>query len=467
MSLEMITSFMGPNGTVPSSAFTVVKKPNDDVEIVTTTEDQAVAASVEHINDLIRLHGRVSREGMSRAAVVELQRIAPSAVPGGYGLEAFTELPSNVMLREGTEGIVNTVLTGLYKLIKFLIEKLKAGFNYLVDAYRSLTGIAPSAYKLAKQQVFTEEITKNWRTLMQSDLDEDVLKYLQEGGNDEINAQLIIDGFFNDANMICENLAVFEPLIIQLQRAVEDLVSESAINQVTYNRLWEASQAKTPTPEEYREMALRISRLLDTNAFQKITKLMEQLAAKVTSSKLYSDDKEKKPIVDRLRSGKLRDILQGLEQACTTRSPITLQATDVFTLAKKQDFNKLVNQLKSFEPVDGNKARDFKKHLDALRVYDRYVAADMTEENGFEVISTKFLSQQADVKAIMEVVRKITANYAETVFKIAACRDRVRLLTVPKIVASSPVEVMMENNEARMDELRKKVRAWIQRATTV
>jgi hypothetical protein len=468
MSLEMISSFMQPNGALPKSAFTVVKKPNDDVEIVTATQDKAVQASVEHLGNLINLHNRIAREGMSRAAVAELREIAPAAVPGGYGLEAFTELPTNVMLKEGLEGIVGQTLAALQKLIKFLIDKLKAGFNIVVDSYKTLTGISPSAYKLAKQQVFTEEMTKNWRRVMGSDLDTVVLEALEKNTDLERGAQLILNGFWNDADSICDNLGTFEPIISSLQRAVEEMLAESAMNQIAYNRIWEKVGKSGASEEEYRDYALRISRMLDTPAYQKISKLMEQLAKKVVDSKLYkADDKTGKSIVDRLRSDKFREILEGLHEACRVDKPVALRPSQVFTLAKQQDFDAMVNQLKLFDPVDQKSARELKQQMDALRVYDRYVSIDMSDEKGFEVVCTEFLSQQNDVKAVTEVVRDITANYAETVFKIAAFRDRTRLVVVPKIVAATPEEQSMEEFEKTMDEIRALVRNWINRATKV
>ncbi|QXO10286.1 hypothetical protein pEaSNUABM37_00327 [Erwinia phage pEa_SNUABM_37] len=468
MSLEMITTYMQPNGAVPKSAFTVVKKPNDDIEIVTESQDKAINASLEHIGNLINLHNRIASEGMSRAAVAELKEIAPSAVPGGYGLEAFTELPTDVMLDEGLEGIVGQTLAALQKLIKFLIEKLKAGFNVLMDSYKVLTGISPSAYKLSKQKAYTEAITKNWRTIMGSDLDTVVLEALQKDGNNELGAQLILDGFWNDANGICDNLGTFEPLVSQLQRAVEDMILESSNNQATYNRVWESLQRGKPTEDEYRDAALKISNLIDTPHFQRISKLIEQFSKKVLESKLYKpDDKTGKAIVDRLRSDKFRDVLIGLQDACRVSKPLCLKPAEAFAVAKQQDFDAMVDQLKLFDPVEPKTARELKQQLDALRVYDRYVSIDMSDEKGFEVMSTEFLSQQNDVKAVVDVVRDITANYAETVFKIAAFRDKVRMLKVPRMVATTPDELAMEANEERMDKIRAAVKQWITNATKV
>jgi hypothetical protein len=166
-----------------------------------------------------------------------------------------------------------------------------------------------------------------------------------------------------------------------------------------------------------------------------------------------------------LRSDKFREVLEGLHEACRVDKPVALRPSQVFTLAKQQDFDAMVNQLKMFDPVDQKSAREFKQQLDALRVYDRYVSIDMSDEKGFEVVCTEFLSQQNDVKAVTEVVRDITANYAETVFKIAAFRDRTRLVVVPKIVAATPEEQSMEEFEKTMDEIRAMVRNWINRAT--
>lgn len=466
MSLEMVTSFMQPNGQMPKSAYTVIKKPNDDVEIVTTTQDKAVAASVEHIGRLVNLHNRIAREGMSRAAVSELREIAPAAVPGGYGLEAFTELPTNVMLREGLEGIVGQTLAALQKLIKFLVEKLKAGFNVLVDSYKVLTGISPSAYKVAKQQVYTEEMTKNWHKVMGSDLDECVLEALQKNTQLDTGAQLILDGFWNDADDICNNLAAFEPIISQLQRGVEEMLFESKVNQAAYNRIWETVSKGSVTEEDYRDYNLQITRMMNPAGLQKVSKLLEQLAKKVVESKLYkSDDKVGKSIVERLRSDKFRDILVGLHDACRVQKPLSLKPSEAFTAAKLQDFDRMVYQLKFFDPVDQKSVRDFKQQLDALRTYDSYVAVDMSDEKGFEVMCTEFLSQQNDVKAIVDVTRDITANYAETVFKIASFRDRVRLVTVPKMVATTPEEQAMEASEEQMDAIRAHIKAWIAKAT--
>lgn len=125
----------------------------------------------------------------------------------------------------------------------------------------------------------------------------------------------------------------------------------------------------------------------------------------------------------------------------------------------------MVYQLKFFDPVDQKSVRDFKQQLDALRTYDSYVAVDMSDEKGFEVMCTEFLSQQNDVKAIVDVTRDITANYAETVFKIASFRDRVRLVTVPKMVATTPEEQAMEASEEQMDAIRAHIKAWIAKAT--
>lgn len=468
MSLEMVTSFMQPNGMMPKSAFTVVKKPNDDVEIVTSTQDKAVQASVEHIGRLITLHDRIARDGMSRSAVSELMEIAPEAVPHGLGLEAFTELPTNVMLKEGLEGIVGQTLDALKKLIKFLTEKLKAGFNILMDSYKVLTGISPSAYKLAKQQVLTEAMTKNWRMIMDSDLDTVVLEALEKNTGLEAGAQLILDGFWNDSNGICDNLAAFEPLISQLQRSVEELLLSSAVNVAQYNRMWIAVTKGDLDEEEVLNNSLRIGRMLENPEFQKISKTLDQLAKKVLESKLYkTDDKVGKSIVERLRSDKFRDILMGLHDACRTTKPLQLKANEAFALSKQQDLDSLINQLKHFDPVDAKNTREFKTQLDAMRVYDRYVPNTLSEEDGFEVMATKFLSQQNDIKAIVDVVRNITANYAETAFKMAAFRDKTRLVVVPKLVATTPEEIAMEAFDARMDKIRAAVKTWVTNATKV
>lgn len=468
MSLEMITSFMQPNGALPKAAFTVVKKPNDDVEIITDSEDKAVQASLETIGRLVNLHNRIARDGLSRSTVAELQELAPAAVPGGYGLEAFTIMPSNVMMAAGLEGIVGQTLAGLKKLIKFLIEKLKAGFNILVDSYKVLTGISPTAYKLAKRQVITEQLIKNWNKVATNDLDTVVLEVLQANHFDTADAQVVLDGFFKDANTIVDNLGGFEMLISQLQRAVDELMVESALQQSAYNRMWERVNAGKVTSDEYRDMALRLSNMMDPPAFQKISKLLDQLAKKVVDSKLYkADTKDGKPIVDRLRSDKFRDILVGLQDACRQSKPTVLKTAEAYAMAKQQDLDETIEQLKYFDPVDQKSAREFKQQLDALRVYDRYVSIDMSDNDGFEVMSTKFLEQQNDVKAVIDVVRNITANYAETVFKVTAFRDHTRLVVVPKIVANTPEEKFAEYVGEMTDSLRAEVHAWVTRMVKI
>lgn len=466
MSLQMITTFMQPNGSVPKSAFTVVDKPNNDIEIVTESQDKAINASLEHVNTLIDLHRRISADGLSRATVAELKEVAPAAVPGGYGLEAFTEMPSNVMMKEGLEGITDQVLSALWKMIKFLIEKLKAGFNILVDSYKVLTGISPSAYKLAKQQAITEVMIKNWRSIMQSDLDEVVLAELEKGTYDSAGIQLILDGFWNDAGGICTSLGDFEQIISNLQRAVEEMLYESTKNQIAYNRMAATVAAGKSSPEEVRDFAARTAVMLESPAFQRISGLMEQLAKKVVSSDLYkAEDKKGKSILDRLRSDKFRDILVGLREACETPKPLCLKPSEAYSLSRQQNLDAVVEQLKQFDPVNMKAGKDLKQQLDALRAYDRYVPSDMSDEQGFEVVTTKFLEQQNDVKAVMDVVRTITANYAETVFKVTAFRNRLRTVVVPKIVAATPDEVAMEANEAYMDEIRKVIKQWITNVT--
>lgn len=461
MSLEMITSFMQPNGALPKSAFTVVKKPNDDVEIITDSEDKAVQASLEVIGRLVNLHNRVARDGLSRANVAELQEIAPAAIPGGYGLEAFTEMPSNVMMAEGLEGIISQTLDGLKKLIKFLIEKLKAGFNILVDSYKVLTGISPTAYKLAKRQVITEQLIKNWHKVMTNDLDAVVLEALQANSYDTDGAQVVLDGFFKDASAIVDNLGGFEMVISQLQRAVEELMTESSMQQAAYNRMWERVNRGKVTDDEYREMALRLSGMMEPPAFQKISGLLDQLAKKVVESKLYkADTKDGKPIVDRLRSDKFRDVLVGLQDACRQSKPTALKSVEAYAMAKQQNIDATVEQLKFFDPVDQKSAREFKQQLDALKVYDRFVSIDLGDDEGFEIMSTKFLEQQNDVKSVIDVVRNITANYAETVFKITAFRDHTRLVVVPKMVANTPEEKFAEMVEGMTDNLRNDIREW-------
>lgn len=461
MSLDMITSFIQPNGAVPKSAFTVVKKPNDDVEIITDSEDKAVQASLETIGRLVNLHNRVAREGLSRANIAELQELAPSAVPGGYGLEAFTELPTNVMMKEGLEGILGQTLEGLKKLIKFLIEKLKAGFNILVDSYKVLTGISPTAYKLAKRQVITEQLIKNWHKVMTNDLDAVVLEALNANSYDTDGAQVVLDGFFKDASTIADNLGSFEVIISQLQRATEDLMTESSMQQAVYNRMWERAARGKVSDDEYREMALRISGMMEPPAFQKISGLLDQLAKKVVDSKLYkADTKDGKPIVDRLRSDKFRDVLVGLQDACRQSKPTALKSAEAYAMAKQQNIDQTIEQLKFFDAVDQKSAREFKQQLDALKVYDRFVSIDLGDDEGFEIMSTKFLELQNDVKSVVDVVRSITANYAETVFKITAFRDHTRLVVVPKMVATTPEEKFAEMVGEMTDSLRADIKAW-------
>lgn len=465
MSLEMITSFLQPNGTMPKSAFTVVKKPNNEVEMITTSEDKAVQASVEHIRDLVVLHERVAAQGMSRAVVEELQRIAPSAVPNGYGLEAFTIIPTNVMMDAGLEAIAGTVLAALKKLIKFLIEKLKGGVNILIDSYKVLTGISPSAYKLAKQQVYNEAMVKNWKSIMQTDLDQAVLEALNDSAINEPAATLVLDGFWNDASDICDNLMAFEPIVSQLQRATEDMMVEAALQQDKYNRIYDTVLKGGVTDEQYWDYAQRIAGMMDQPAFMKISKLLDQLAKKVLDNKLYkADDKTGKSIVDRLRSDKFRDVLAGLQEATRATKPLVLKPTEAFIAAQNQDFDKLVNQLKSFSPVDVKSAREYRTQLDRLRVYNDNVSSGATREEGYEEMCTKYLSQQNDIKAVIDLVRNLTAQYAETIFKMTAFRDRIRKVTVVKMVANTPEEIAMEKQEERMDELRACIRDWINKA---
>lgn len=467
MSLEMITSFLQPNGTMPKSAFTVIKKPDNAVEMVTTSEDKAVQASVEHINELVSLHKRISTEGMSRAAVEELQRIAPSAVPSGYGLEAFTVLPTNVMLREGLESITNTVLTGLWKLIKFLIEKLKAGMNILLDSYKVLTGISPSAYKLAKQQVYNELMTEKWKQVMKTNLDEAVLEALQSNAIDQDSATMVLDGFFNDSSEICDNLFVFEPLITQLQRSTEDLMVESARQQGKYNSIDEEIKKGNVSDEDYRKYAMALSGMLNSDAFAKISRQLDQLAKKALDSKLYKpDDKTKKSIVDRLRSNEFREVLVGLQEACRSSKPLVLKPTEAYIAAQVQNFDGLVNQLKNFTPVDVKSSKDYRAQVERMRVYQQYAGGSTSERSGFETIQSKFLQQQNDVKAVVDLVRNLTAQYAETVFKMTAFRNRIRQVTIIRLVAVTPEEIAMEKHDQQMDEVRKYVREWIAKATT-
>jgi hypothetical protein len=464
MSLEMITSFMQPNGQVPKSALTVVKKPNNDVEIILPGEDKAITASLEAVREVIVLRDRVASEGMSRDVIRQLQLVAPAAVPNGYGLEAFTQLPTNVMMKAGLESMAATVLDALNKLIKFLIEKLKVGFNLLIDSYKSLTGISPSAYKLAKQEVYADAMMKNWRTVMGTDLDECILTSLRSSSTDEVGAQLTIDGFFNDTTGICDNLIAFEPLISQLQRATEDLLVESGINMAAYNRIV-SSNRQTATDEDMVKMTQRINNMLDTPNIQKISKLLEQLAKKVVESKLYKpDDKTGKAIVDRLRSERFRDILVGLHDACRQPRPLVLKSAEGFVEAKQQNFDLIVDRLKNFTPVDAKNAREFKQELDKLQVQQSLVAGDLS---GFPQACADFLNQQNDVKAVVDVVREITANYAETVFKMTAFRNRVRQIKVVKMVANDAESQAFEANEEQMDKIRKFVKDWITRATSL
>lgn len=466
MSLEMITSFMQPNGTVPKTALTVIKKDNNDVELITDSEDKAVNASLERIVELQTMYNRVEKEGMSRDVVEQLMRIAPSAVPQGLGLEAFTELPTNVMLKPGLEGMLDATLTALKKLIKFLIEKLKAGYVILLDSYQALTGIAPSAYKLAKRQVYNEKMTEMWRKGMQSNLDQDVLEALRSGAVSETSTRVILDGFFNDTGTICAHLSAFEPLIVKLQRAVEDMLVESAMNQRVYNEAWAKVNANRSamTDEEYFSFGLRISGMLKPPAFNTISQLMDQLAKKVVESKLYEhDEKAGAAIIDRLKSQRFRDVLIGLQQACCTRKPLQLSGADGYAVTQQQDLDELVNRLTSFKPTNAKNTRDFKQQLDQLRVYEKYVNDTISSEDGFEVVSTKFLELQNDVKAVAEVVRQITANYAETIFKLTAFRDRIKQTTILSMVATKPESIAAEETDANADEVKKSIREYIQR----
>jgi len=467
MSIEMITSFMQPSGDMSKTALTVIKKPNKDVELITTSEDKTITQSLERINELVVLHNRVKEEGMSRGIAEEMMRIAPAAVPGGYGLEAFTTLPSNVMAGAGMEGLASNALAMIKKMIKFLIEKLKAGYGILLDSYNALTGISPSAYKLAKQEMYNEIMIKNWKAVMQTNLDEDVLNALTSGAVDEPATRMILDGYFNDSNTISSNLAAFEPLVSSLQRAVEEMLLESSIAQSNYNKIWTDIRAmKDPDDEAYIGAGERIAGMMRPVAFEKISRLLEQLAKKTLESKLYKpDDKTGKSIVDRLNSDNFREMLIGLQDACHRTKPVTLKPSEAFLITQEQDLDALVKKLTTFNAADTKNTRDLKRQIDQARVYDQYVSMAMTGEDGFETISAKFLEQQNDVKAIAEFVRELTAQYAEAVFKLLSFRNTIRQVVIVRMTAESDESKAMEATEEEMVKLKKSIREWIAKVT--
>lgn len=467
MSLQMITSFMQPNGSVPKSALTVLNKANDDVEIVTSSEDKTLQSSLEGIGRLMTLHERIAREGMSREAVTELQAIAPSAVPGGYGLEAFTLIPSNVMMKEGLESIATTALNGLMKLIRFLLDKLKAGFNFLIDSYQALTGIAPSAYKLAKQEVYREEMVKRWKAVMQSDLDEDILTALKEGAVDEDATRCILDGYFNDADSICNNLAAFESVISDLQRGLEDLLLENTNNNRRYNELMDrVSKARETDSVDYNAAARVITSMLNPASLDRISKTMDVLAKKTVESKLYKpDDKTGKSILDRLNSDKFRDVLSGLQEACTVSKPIRLGMRDGLVAAQEQRLGWIVDNLRNFRCVNFKNARDLKQQVDNMRLEEKFMSTGAFNESELSMVITKYMELQNDIKSITDVVRKITGQYAETVFKLTAFRNNITQVAIVRMVATSPESKLADLTDQAATSIKQAVKEYITRVT--
>lgn len=429
MSLVMLTNFTQTNGYVPTAALTTIKKDDDKVNITASTED--VDETITRVRQLVALRNRVVSEGMSRASAKEFVELAPEAIPLGFGLEMFTELPTRVNMSYGTESIIGTAIDQLGKLIKFLIEKIKKASEWLVDAYQTLTGVKPTAYRMAQRSQYVAEMEKQIEKALGTTVNDEIKKELAEGMFNAPKATAVIEGAFIDSTRICDSLMKFTRPIEEVQRLVEDTAIETAYN---INQVGAATQNANLNSDQIKSIIVKA--LANDKAYVKLQGALRNIAKMLLASNIYkSPGKDKSAIVDDLSSPEMKKLLDGLSALVNKVESYVPTPEDIVAQnqVSDQDVRDIVKQLGQMDPSN---LKDMRKLKEAVATI-KYTSSNDLDFATVGEHSLKFYDKQADINTAIDVSRGLTADFSSTVLKFSAVRDNIKNTAIVNLVQAS------------------------------
>lgn len=452
MSLVMLTNFTQTNGYIPTTALTTIKKDDDKVNIVASTED--VEETITRVRRLVELRDRIAEEGMSRATAAEFVKVAPEAVPMGFGLEMFTEIPTRVNMSYGTESIIATAFDQLVKLIKFLYEKLKKAAEWLFDAYQTLTGVKPTAYRMAQRTQYVEEMEKTIRVSLGIEVGAQIREELAAGMFDIPSATATIEGAFVDSTRVCDQLVKFNKPIAEIQRLVEAVTIESAFNIANVNAA--LSNANYSGDKIHQIITTAYN---NDKSYESLKKALRNIATTLLSSNIYkSPGKDKRPIIDDLSSNEMKKLLDGLSAAVNKveiYKPTPEDATDQTVLSDK-DIKAILDELAHNDPSSMRDIRKWKDAVNNAKIKD----VDNLDNMSVKEMQAKFLDKQAEISSAIEVSRALTVDFATTTIKFTAVRNNIKNTGIVKLVQTTLEEKALEKGNSVLETLQRAFKAY-------
>lgn len=449
MSLVMLTNFTQTNGYIPATALTTIKKDDDKVNITASTEDVDVDEVITRVRSLVNLRDRIMSEGMSRSAATEFAEIAPEAVTRGFRPEMFTETPTRVNMSAGTESIISTAMTHLSALIKFLIDKLKKVSVWLVDAYQTLTGIKPTAYRLAQRTQYVEAMEKQIQLSLGDVVTDVVVKQLAEGMFNAPAATASIQGLFVDSTRLCDTLYKFSKPISDLQAIIVDVVYESAENSRV---VAVASKNVSLSGDKINDVIIKASN--NDRAYVRLQQALRNITKDLLASNIYkSPGKDKKAIIDDLSSTDIGKMLSGLTAAINNVEVYKPTPQDAVNLDLVSDktLRDIIFDLANIDTPAMRTVNQFKDAMSSLQAKKQQDAYDMSVDEQL----AKFLEKQATIMSAVDASRGMTADYAATVIKFTAVRNNIKNTAIVQLVQTSLEERALDAGNKTLELLQR------------
>lgn len=459
MSLPMLNEFTQTNGYIPQTALTVVEKRDDQVNMTAGVESVDVEETIATAKRLIDVRARIIERGMCRADAIEIMQIAPEALPSGYGVEAYTVLPSKIMLGYGTESILTSIVGGLTKAITFLIKKLTQAYEFMVRLYEQLTGIRPTAYRVAQRAQYCQEMSKQINHTLGKDLSEFITDDIRKGIFDESSATVVIDGMFNDADAVCSELARISPLIKGMQREIDDLAIVAGLSSRRFTA--DCRNAKLSSDDLIEAITTNLAGLDKARAplMQTINKVTQRI---IDSNLFKSPDQKRKAIITQLKSSVMSEVLAGLEELSRSTQSFVPSAETDFNMVTDADINSALDMLSNISVPDSKAIREVQANINKMQVKD-YIRNDQPQVTD---LIYEFFVRQQEVSTMLDIARKYTANYASATVKFATFKTKVREIALVQLVRNDPVEIIAEFGNERVEKIQEKIRAYLKRVAS-
>lgn len=455
MSLVMLTNFTQTNGYIPTTALTAIKKDDDKVNITASTEDVDVDEVVIRVRSLVGLRDRIASEGMSRATATEFTEIAPEAIPRGFRPEMFTEVPTRVNMAYGNESIISTAISHLSALIKFLLDKLKAAAVWLVDAYQVLTGVKPTAYRLAQRVQYVEAMEKQIQSALGEVVTDVVVKQLAEGMFNAPAATASIEGLFVDSGRLCDSLLKFSKPIVDLQDIIGDVAAESTDNANAVSAV-----INNPAVGGAKINDTLTKAMNNDKAYVRLQYALRSIAKSLLDSNIYkSPGKDKKAIIDNLSSDSVGNLITGLTAAINKveiYKPTPEDAVNQNIIGDKALLD-IINSLSGMDTPALRTVSKFKDAVNNIQVKKQQALDDLSSSE----MLAKFLEKQTAISAAIEASRGLTADYAATVIKFTAVRNNIKNTAIVQLVQTSLEERVLEQGNKTLELLQRSFKTYL------